>query len=134
MNTVRSMLLVHPDGEPATSQALEACIRTCFDCAQACTACADACLAEDSAAELRKCARLNQDCADICMTTGRFLSRLSNVDGNLLKTLLMTCRDFCNTCAYECEGHADKHELCQICAQACRRCEQACQDLLPRPF
>jgi hypothetical protein len=54
---------------------LEACIAACFECAQVCTACADACLSEDMVAELTKCIRTNLDCADICETTGRVLSR-----------------------------------------------------------
>lgn len=134
MNSVKSMMSAHPQGEPATAQALAACIEAAFACAQACDACADACMAEESTLGLRTCLRRTQDCADLCMTTGRFLSRLTDVDGNLLKTILMACRDFCSTCAMECEKHADVYAYCRMAAEACRRCEQACQDLLPRPF
>ncbi|WP_253905842.1 four-helix bundle copper-binding protein [Arthrobacter sp. H5] len=128
------MMAAHPDGEPSLGQALTACIEAAFSCAQASDACADACMAEETIVELRKCIRLSLDCADLCMTTGRFLSRLNEVDGNLLKTILMACRDFCTTTAIEYEKHADMYAYCRIAAEACRRCEQACQDLLPRPF
>ncbi len=29
----------------------------------------------------------------------------------------------------ECEKHAQMHEHCRVCAEACRRCESACADL-----
>lgn len=127
-------MAAHPNGEPLLAQALAACIEAAFSCAQASDACADACMAEKTVDELRKCIRLSLDCADICTTTGRFLSRQTDVDGNLLKTILMACRDFCTTSAIEYEKHAETYPYCQIAAEACRRCEQACQDLLPRPF
>jgi hypothetical protein len=36
----------------------------------------------------------------------------------------------CQVCGEECERHADDHEHCRIYAEACRRCEEACMDLL----
>ena len=56
------------------------CIEACVECAQACTACADGCLGEDRVAELTKCIRTETDCADICDTTGRVLSRHTGYD------------------------------------------------------
>ena len=56
-------------------QELAACIEACDECAQVCTARADACLSEDMVAELTKCVRTDLDCADVCDTTGRVLSR-----------------------------------------------------------
>jgi hypothetical protein len=99
-------------------------------CAQSCTSCADACLSEDSVAELRRCVRLDLDCADICETTGRVLTRQTEYDAPTSKALLAACGEACRTCAEECERHAEHHEHCRICAEACRRCEQACAALL----
>ena len=48
---------------------LAACIEACFACAQTCTACADACLSEEMVAELTRCIRTDQDCAEICVAT-----------------------------------------------------------------
>lgn len=81
-------------------------------------------------AELRKCIRLNLDCADICDATGRVLTRQTQYDAPTSKAQLESCREACRTCAEECERHAEMHEHCRICAEACRRCEQACQELL----
>ncbi len=46
-------------------------------CSQACTACADACLSENASMlpHLVKCIRDNLDCADVCDSTVRVLSR-----------------------------------------------------------
>jgi hypothetical protein len=43
--------------------------------------------------------------------------------GNVDRESLASCID-------ECERHAEMHEHCRICADACRRCQQACDELL----
>jgi hypothetical protein len=106
------------------------CIEACGQCADACTACADACLSEDMVAELRKCIRTNADCADVCATTGRVLSRHTGDDADLARSVLEACAQACKSCRDECASHAEMHEHCRICAEACRSCEQACRDLL----
>jgi hypothetical protein len=109
---------------------LAECIEACFDCAQVCTACADACLAEDMVSELVHCIRTDLDCAEICMTTGTVLSRHTGSDASVTETLLEACRVACRVCGSDCASHADMHEHCRICAEACRRCEVACAALL----
>jgi hypothetical protein len=109
---------------------LRACIDACVECAQACTACADACLSENMVAELTTCIPSDLDCADVCDSTGRVLSRHTGYDANLTRAVLEACATACTTCGDECERHASMHEHCRICAEACRRCEQACRDLL----
>lgn len=105
-------------------------VDTLVACSQACTACADACLSEDMVAELRKCIRTNLDCADICDTTARVLSRHTGYDANLTRALLQACVQACRSCGDECAAHAGHHEHCRVCAEACRACEQACTELL----
>ena len=124
------MLEAHPWEGHVDRGALARCIEACFECAQACTSCADACLSEEMVAELRKCIRLDLDCADICDATGRVLTRQTEYDAPTSKSLLSACREACATCAEECESHADMHEHCRLCAEACRRCEVACGELL----
>jgi len=85
---------------------------------------------EDTVEELRKCIRLNLDCADICGTTGRLLTRQTEYDAPTSKAQLESCREACRTCAEECERHAEMHEHCRVCAEECRRCEAACTELL----
>jgi hypothetical protein len=109
---------------------LAATIDALIACSQACTACADACLSEEMVAELTKCIRTDLDCADICDTTARVLSRHTGYDANISRALLEACATACKSCGDECARHADMHAHCRICADACRACERACRDLL----
>lgn len=102
-------------------QKLQQCIDACVECAQACTACADACLSEDMVADLTTCIRTNLDCADVCDTTGRVLSRHTGYDANLTRAVLEACAAACKACGDECARHAEMHEHCRVCAESCRR-------------
>ena len=126
----KEMLETHPWPGNVDRETLARCIEECFACAQSCTSCADACLSEEMVAELRKCIRLNLDCADICVATGRVLTRQTEYDAPTSKALLQACREACATCAEECSSHAEMHEHCKICAEACGRCRDACDALL----
>jgi hypothetical protein len=131
MTHISSMLETYPkDLGGVDRRKLAECIASCFECAQTCTACADACLSEDKVADLTKCIRTNLDCADICAATGNILSRHTGYDANLTKAVLEACRMVCKSCADECGQHASMHEHCKVCAEACRRCEAACDELL----
>jgi Domain of Unknown Function (DUF326) len=131
MSHTAAMLDAYPaDLGQVDRNALAACIDACFACAQVCTACADACLSEDMVADLAKCIRTDLDCADICETTGRVLSRHTGYDANVARAIVQACAAACKACGDECAGHADMHDHCRICADACRQCEQACNQLL----
>lgn len=127
----REMIATHPHVRGNTNDALIRCIEECFVCAQTCIACADACLGEEMVAELTQCIRLNNDCADVCISTGKVASRRTGSDQEVIRRMLDACATACGLCAAECEKHAERHEHCRICAEACRRCEQACRDALP---
>ncbi|MFI7679440.1 four-helix bundle copper-binding protein [Actinophytocola sp. NPDC049390] len=131
MSQTAQMLETYPaDLGGVDREALARCIDECFTCAQACTACADACLSEKSVADLTKCIRSNLDCADICDTTGRVLSRHTGYDATLTRATLEACATACKACGDECERHAGHHDHCRVCAESCHRCEQACRELL----
>ena len=131
MSVAGQMLEAYPkDLGGVDPQKLQECIEACFECAQACTACADACLSEDMVAELTTCIRTDLDCADVCDTTRRVLSRHTGYDANLTRSVLDACAVACKACGDECAQHAEMHEHCRICAEACRRCETACRDLI----
>lgn len=98
-------------------------------CAQACNICADACLSEAKVADLRRCIALNLDCADICTTAARVLSR-STAGMVLLREQLELGIAACEACASECEQHSEMHAHCRICAEACRACIDACRGAL----
>jgi hypothetical protein len=131
MSVAGQMLETYPqDLGGVDRDKLRACIEACYECAQACTACADACLSEDGVAEMAKCIRTDLDCADICETTGRVLSRHTGYDATLTRAVLDACATACKSCGDECESHAQMHGHCRVCAEVCRRCEQACRDLM----
>ena len=130
MNTISQMLRTSPRRSIFEVEALARCISECLACAQSCTACADAGLAEPDIDLLRRCIRLNLDCADLCATTALMLSRQLEPDRELTRRLIELQAFSCQLCGDECERHAERHEHCRLCSQACRRCEEACRALL----
>lgn len=130
MTATMPMLETYPQAINLDRRQLAATIDVLVACSQACTACADACLSEPMVPELTKCIRTNLDCADICDTTARVLSRHTGYDANISRTLLQACIMACRSCGDECARHAPLHEHCRICADACRQCEQVCRELL----
>ncbi|PZR52437.1 four-helix bundle copper-binding protein [Xylanimonas oleitrophica] len=125
-----AMLETYPAEINLDRRMLAAVIEAALECSQTCTACADACLSEDMIDQLRRCIRTNLDCADICDTTARVLSRHTGYDANITRAQLQACAQACRSCGDECEAHASMHEHCRICADVCRRCEAACHELL----
>ena len=130
MSDAQKMVDSHPARIDLDHQLLVQAIDAANTCAQVCTACADACLSEEMVGELVKCILTDLDCADICATTVRVLSRHTAYDANLTKAQLEACIVACRACGDECEQHASMHEHCRVCAEACRRCESACTKLL----
>ncbi len=130
MTDVAAMIDAHPTSVGLDKSLLVATVEAALSCSQTCTACADACLAEGSPAEMARCIRTDLDCADICATTVRILSRHTAYDATITKAQLQACIAACKACGDECAGHADMHAHCRVCAQACRACERACQQLL----
>lgn len=124
------MLQTYPATINLDRELIAGVVDTLLACSQACTASADACLSEEMVAELRKCIRTNLDCADICSTTARILSRHTGYDANITRAQLEACIAACRSCGDECEQHADMHQHCRVCADACRECKQACTALL----
>jgi hypothetical protein len=127
--TVAEMIKSHPD-LALDPEALVTCIESAQSAVTACTACADACLAEDDIAAMRTCIRRDLDCADIAAATTAVLARQVAMDLGLVRVVLEACTVAAKRCAAECEQHAEAHEHCRICAQACRELEAASRGLL----
>jgi len=128
--TVREMIQQHPRPSSVNRDVLLRCIEECVDCAATCTSCADACLSETDLPDLVRCVRLDLDCADVCDATGRIVTRQTELDVAVVRGAVKACAIACRACGDECERHAAHHEHCRISADVCRRCEQACRDLL----
>lgn len=127
---VEQMMATHPQAPRNANDALQRCIEACYSCAQTCTACADACLAETEVSNLRRCIRLNLDCADLCATTGRCVTRGTAPNEPLIAEILNLAALICRMCADECERHAGHHEHCRVCAASCRACAEACSEAI----
>jgi hypothetical protein len=138
MSYARQMLDTYPspvkvdgtDFSAASVDVLAAAIDALSACAQACIADVDADLSEQNLTEMVTCIRQCLDCADICAATVAVMSRAATYDANVAKPLLEACSAVCKTCGDECERHARMHEHCRVCAEACRRGEQAARQLL----
>jgi hypothetical protein len=128
MTQAHQMLATHPHG--AGNASLASALDALAACALACTICADACLAEEDVETLRRCIRLDLDCADVCTATASILARQTSGDPSLLRAQLEACLVACRSCAEECEAHADHMEHCRLCAEACRACEGACREAM----
>jgi hypothetical protein len=125
-----AMLNAYPAETVLDKQLLTRSIETCVECSQACTACADADAREQMASDLAKCARLNLDCADMCETTARVLTRQTGYDKDMTRAVVEACAQACKICGEECDRHAQMHEHCAVCAEVCHRCERACNEVL----
>ena len=123
---------VHRNNPPpgSYSDRLGSCIEACTACAQACTSCIDACLSNNMVSQLRGCIRADLDCADICATTARVLSRQASVDASLTRALLLVCITACRSGQIRHYTHLNVHDRCRICSDASRTAEEACRELL----
>lgn len=131
MKTIEMMLRTHPRPDLQHIEDYAETLRAIATCAETCIACADACLGEPEHLEhLRRCIRLDLDCADICQATARVLGRQTETAGEVVHAQLHACIVACQACADECESHADMHDHCRICAEACRHCQERCNFLL----
>lgn len=99
----QQMVHANPSGALVDQATLVECIEACFDCAQTCTACADACLGEGDIQMLARCIRLDLDCADMCGSTGRLLSRQTAFEPAMVGAALRACAEACRLCGEECE-------------------------------
>jgi hypothetical protein len=96
---VAELLAVHPTPRGVDRETLARCIAECFDCALSCTACADADLAEEDLPEMRRCIRLCLDSADVCVATGRVISRQTEYEPETTRAQVESCRRSCSACA-----------------------------------
>lgn len=124
--SIKEMISEHPQVGADFNEQLAEAVKHAMYCAAICNSCADACSAEDS--DMRRCIRLCSDCSDICEATYRVATRRTSGDVAVIKSLLQTCIDACETCAAECEKHDVAH--CRRCATMCRECAEDCRKAL----
>jgi hypothetical protein len=104
------------------SKEMEQCIQECLDCYSVCTATAAHCLDLGGKHAARPHQTALLDCATICRTSADFMLRGSPMHAQVCGV----CADACRTCEQECRGMAGGDETMQQCADACRRCAESC--------
>ena len=128
--TYQEIIALHPHPSDLDREAALRCIEECLDCAASCTSCADDSLSEDDSREMTRVIRLALDCSEVCDATRRIVIRQTTPDFRVTRAMVEACVAACVACAEECDLHAAHHEHCRICAEVCRRCQQACENLL----
>lgn len=103
------------------------CAKECGDCARLCNLAAAHC--ETMIAEGKKehlpTLRLSQDCAAICSTAATVVAK----NGPLSDLIVTACADACKRCGDACAKFPADPILKQ-CADECRKCEEACRKML----
>lgn len=130
MAYIERMLHTHPLQSGTQNHALATCIEAAGECLAMCNACADACLGERDVDQFKRAIRLNNDCADLCDSALRIMSRQTRSNPAMVRAAVDAMATACQLCGEECQKHAGMHEHCRLCADACRRCEHACRELM----
>jgi hypothetical protein len=130
MTETKEILEAVPADMPLSTEDVAAAIDACLRCVQTCTTCANADLAEEDVEELRNCAAVCLNCADVCDVTARLLSRPAWWDQFIIHRVLQACVRACTNSADECARHSHHHRHCAICEQVCKACARACTVLL----
>lgn len=112
----------------ARGGAYEGCARTCDDCARTCDACGTHCakLVADGEKHHMSTLRTCLDCATVCRAASAIVAK----QGPFSDVICTACADACKRCGEACEKHGGNDEVMKGCAEECRRCERACRDML----
>jgi hypothetical protein len=102
------------------------CAKACDDCARLCDTCAAHCskLIADGKSEHLHTLKLCLDCSAVCRAAGAITAR----DGPMADLIALACADACKRCGDACEKHATD-PLMKRCAEECRACEKVCREM-----
>jgi hypothetical protein len=137
---------VHAGGKPPLEPPLEAipqpnppknpdpkmayflvCAKECDDCARSCDLCSAHCatmIAEGQKEHLQTL-RMCQDCTTICSAAARVTTK-NGPDSDLICT---ACAEACKRCGDACAKYPNDPIMKQ-CTDECRRCEEVCRKML----
>ncbi|PJJ70617.1 hypothetical protein CLV46_0139 [Diaminobutyricimonas aerilata] len=105
---------------------MQRCMETLTAAEQACVMCADG----DAEAGMAMCASMCMNCADVSSAMMRMMLRPSGFEMQSMMAMMQATMTMMTACAEECEKHADMHEHCKLCAQACRTAAEAMDDMM----
>lgn len=113
--------------DPAHGKQFEQCAKACDDCARLCDMCAAHCaklIAEGKKDHLNTL-QTCQDCASICSSASSVVAK----QGPFSDLICTACAEACKRCGDACEKKSED-PMMKRCAEECRRCEQACREML----
>lgn len=105
----------------------EECAKACDDCARLCDMCAAHCakMAAEGKKDHLKTLQTCADCAAFCKAASCIVAR-----GGPFSDIVCTgCADACKRCGDACEMFKDD-PLMKRCLEECRKCETACRDMV----
>jgi hypothetical protein len=107
------------------SDVMQRCIQDCLDCYRSCLETISHCLELGGRHADKTHISLLQDCAQICESTAASMFRLSG----LHHQLVAVCAEACDRCAESCEQIADGDRTMLECAEISRRCAESCRQM-----
>jgi len=110
----------HGSGHKALADAAGTCVATGQACLDHCID-----LMGNGHKELAACAKSVTQLVSLCNA----LQNLANQDSKYLVKLASVTMEACHDCDEECKKHADKHEVCKRCGEACAACYKECKAL-----
>lgn len=115
------------EGRAGHGDHLMACAKACDDCGRICDACAAHCakLVAEGKKEHLKTLQTCQDCATVCQAASCVVAR----KGPFSDLVCTACADACKRCGEACEQFKDD-PMMKRCADECRACEKACREML----
>ncbi len=104
------------------------CAKACDDCGRMCKACGAHCtqMVADGQKQHMETVRTCQDCASICVAAGAVTAR----SGPFSDAICLACADACKRCGDACAKHASHDSIMKNCSEECRKCEKACRDMI----
>lgn len=125
MSYAYRMLSTYSSDTDSDQQSTAQIIDALTDCAQACTACVDAGLSGDlsSLSDLPNTLRFLLDCADICETTARVLSRRTSYDTRISRLQAAAALAAVRACADALAEQTGAGDAFGLCERICRQME-----------
>ena len=103
---------------------IQQCIENCLKCHQLCEQLIPHCLEKGGMHAQREHIQILSTCADICRTSAQFMMWGSELHSRVCGI----CADACIKCAEDCEQMKEDKAM-QLCAEACRKCAESCQKM-----
>jgi hypothetical protein len=103
------------------------CANECADCAVVCDSCATHCanLIAQGHKEHLKTLQTCQDCSSICESAADITAK----GGPFSDLICQACAEACKRCGDACAQFPNDEHM-KKCADQCRKCEKACRDML----